>query len=78
LARFAGDFVATFHRRLRRLYAGEDFLSLGTLLLIEATRALNSALQLAAPVNAILRLTLGPEGSADGPEQTFVSTAYRA
>ena len=71
LARFAGDFVTRLQRRLRRLYAGRDFLALGPLLLIEATRALRAARRQPAPSSAILRLTAG------AVEQTFVSAAYR-
>jgi hypothetical protein len=71
LARFAGEFVAAFHRRLRRLYGGQDFLPFGTLLLIEATRALSAARGLDTPLGGILRL------AAEGREHTFVNAAYR-
>lgn len=40
LNNFTSDFVKVFHRRLGRLYGGEDFTALGSLLLIEATAAL--------------------------------------
>jgi hypothetical protein len=77
LARFAGEFVTTFHRRLRRLYGGRDFLPFGTLLLIEATRALNAARGTEAPVSGILRVALGEKGQPGYLEQTFVNAAYR-
>lgn len=77
LARFAGQFVTTFHRRLRRLYGGRDFPAFGVLLLIEATRALNAARGLEAPVSGILRLTLGEPGQPGCLEQTFVNAGYR-
>lgn len=72
LARFAGEFVASFHRRLRRLYGGRDFLNFGALLLIEATRALGAARGQDAPVSAILRLAAG------NLERTFVNAGCRA
>jgi len=71
LTRFADQFTTAFHRRLRRLYAGQDFFPLGTLLLIEATRALAAARGREAPLSAILRLTVG------GVEQTFVNAGHR-
>ncbi|MBL0160902.1 MAG: hypothetical protein IPP47_28030 [Bryobacterales bacterium] len=40
LQRFTTDFVSVFHRRLSRLYGGQEFTALGSLLLIEATAAL--------------------------------------
>ncbi|HEY3441012.1 MAG TPA: hypothetical protein VGK29_09685 [Paludibaculum sp.] len=40
LHRFAADFVSVFHRRLSRLYGGQEFTPLGSLLLIEATVSL--------------------------------------
>ena len=67
LARFSEDFVATFHHRLRRLYGGQDFPSLGALLLIEATRALRPD----TPLPAVLRIAMGDL------EQTFVNADYR-
>ncbi len=42
LARYTNSMVQAFHRRLRRLYARQDFLTLGPLFLIEATTALHS------------------------------------
>ena len=61
LARFSARFVTTFHRRLRRLYRGRDFSPLGSLLLVEATRALGVALDGDASVSGVLHLTLGPD-----------------
>jgi hypothetical protein len=69
LAKFSARFVTTFHRRLRRLYRGRDFSSLGSLLLIEATRALCAALDGGASVSGVLHLTLGPN------RKIFVSPA---
>ncbi len=66
LVAFAADFAALFHRRLRRLYGGRDFVAFGSLLLVEATRALAGD----TPVSAALRV------SAAGREQTFVNAAY--
>jgi hypothetical protein len=68
---FASDFAALFHRRLRRLYGGSDFVAFGSLLLIEATRALGAALGGDAVISATLRVKAGAR------EQTFVNTGYR-
>lgn len=40
LARFTREVAETFHRKLRRLYAGEEFLALGPLFFLSATSAL--------------------------------------
>jgi hypothetical protein len=56
---------------LRRLYGGQDFVAFGSLLLVEATRALGAALDGGAAISATLRLASGDR------EQTFVNTAYR-
>lgn len=61
LAHFSARFVTTFHRRLRRLYRGRDFSPLGSLLLVEATRALGVALDGRASASGVLHLTLGPD-----------------
>jgi hypothetical protein len=71
LVAFAADFTKLFHRRLRRLYGGRDFAAFGSLLLVEATRALGATLDGAMPVSATLHV------SAAGREQTFVNTGYR-
>jgi hypothetical protein len=69
LQRSARSFVICRHRRLRRLYAGRDFAPLGTLLLIEATRALCAARGQHAPLRAVLRLAAGDR------ETSFVNQA---
>lgn len=71
LAIFVGRFTAALNRKLRRLYAGQNFVSLGSLLLVEATRALAAALGGQAAISATLRL------SAQGREQTFVNSAWQ-
>jgi len=76
LARFGEEFVKTFHRRLRRLYGGEDFSSFGPLILVEATGALNRALGADGGVAGLLRLTIHrPEGAP--LERVFPSADYR-
>lgn len=67
LTRFSDTFVTQFQRRLRRLYAGRDFSPLGTLLLIEATRALRAARGRQTPLEAVLLL------SGRDAQQTFMS-----
>ncbi|HWR50007.1 MAG TPA: hypothetical protein VN428_02800 [Bryobacteraceae bacterium] len=59
LAGFAADFTRQFHRRLRRLYAGESFPAFGTLLLVEAARALGSAVGGVSAPAGTLRLRAG-------------------
>jgi hypothetical protein len=66
LAKFSNRFVAAFHRRLRRLYRGQNLAPLGSLLLLEATRTLNGN----PPLAGVLHLTLGQL------RQTFVNPAY--
>ncbi|MGQ9634113.1 MAG: hypothetical protein ACUVXB_07680 [Bryobacteraceae bacterium] len=65
LTRYAAEFVKAFHGRLRRLYGKQDFLALGSLLLVEATAALRGEPPASAP-RAMLRLTGGtaPTGAA--------------
>jgi hypothetical protein len=73
LATFAAGFVTAFHRKLRRLYGGRDFTAFGSLLLIEATRALNAAMgNPEASIAAVLRAA-GASG-----ELVFVNPAYAA
>ncbi|MGE5645250.1 MAG: hypothetical protein ACM336_05600 [Acidobacteriota bacterium] len=71
LVEFASDFAALFHRRLRRLYGGRDFAAFGTLLLVEATRAMGAALDGEAEISGTLRLKAG------GRERMFVNSGYR-
>jgi hypothetical protein len=63
-------FNASVNRKLKRLYGGQEAVSLGSLILVEATRALAAALGSEATISATLRL------SAHGREQTFVSAPY--
>jgi hypothetical protein len=59
LMRFATALVKTFHVRLRRLYGGQEFLSFGSLLLIEATNALSAASGTAPTIRGVLTITAG-------------------
>lgn len=70
LSRFAADFTSVFHRRLRRLYGGNNFTAFGSLLLAEATRALASSVGPEAKLTGLLRLK---SGSA---EQVFANDAF--
>lgn len=54
MARFSREMAETFHRRLRRLYAGDDFLALGPLFFLTATAALTGEPQ--QDVAAVLTL----------------------
>lgn len=56
MARFARAMAETFHRKLRRLYAGDDFLALGPLFFLSATSALAGAQGCDAEIAAVLTL----------------------
>ncbi|MGE5568876.1 MAG: hypothetical protein ACM3S5_07555 [Rhodospirillales bacterium] len=72
LAKFSAEFVATFHRRLRRLYGGQNFTQFGSLLLVEATRALHGALNGEAAVAGLLRVS-----KAGAYDRIVVNSAFR-
>ena len=76
-AAFAEDIGGAFHRKLRRLYNGRGFLSLGSLLLVEATRALSEALGTPAAISAVLHLTIGERDQPGCIEHTFVNSAFQ-
>ncbi len=77
LAKFSADFVATFHRRLRRLYGGQNFADFGSLLLVEATRALGSAMKLDSAIAGVLRISRGAAGQPESFERVLVNSAFR-
>lgn len=77
LAKFSAGFVATFHRRLRRLYGGQNFTQFGSLLLVEATRALHGALNGEAAVAGVLRVFKGGKGGAGAYDRIVVNSAFR-
>jgi hypothetical protein len=56
LTKSSADLVATFQRRLRRLYGGDDFVALGSLFLVEATAALSGDSGPKAPIAATLTI----------------------
>ncbi|WP_321473098.1 hypothetical protein [uncultured Paludibaculum sp.] len=56
LSRYSADLVRALHGRLRRLYAGNDFVVLGSLLLVEATSALAGGMEGSMPIAATLQL----------------------
>ncbi len=75
LSRFAEYLVKAFHGRLRRLYGGQQFLPLTSLLFVEATSALSTAFGRSSPVEAILHVTVPGDGA--GGEHVFVNGAFR-
>ena len=75
LNKFSAEFTKTFHTKLKRLYGGRQFLAFSTLLLAEATSALNEALGQPAPLMASLELT--PAGKTNAPAQIFLNPAFR-
>lgn len=66
-AHFAVRFGRRFHRRLLWLYGWRSFAGLGSLLLLEATRALGCRNERRAPFRALLRVRSGRE------ERVFVN-----
>jgi hypothetical protein len=56
MARFAREMAETFHRKLRRLYGGDDFLALGPLFFLTATSALAATAHPKVEVAAVLIL----------------------
>jgi hypothetical protein len=72
LAVFLPHFAVPLHRKLRRLYAGWGFEAFGSLLLVEATRALAGALDGSASVAATVRFAAGGRG------RTFLNETARA
>ncbi len=77
LTRFGEEFVKTFHRRLKRLYGGEDFTSFGALILVEATGALSRALGAAGGVSGVLRMRVDRREGAP-LEGVFTNADYRS
>jgi hypothetical protein len=71
LAIATADFNAAVNRKLKRVYGGQQAVSLGSLLLVEATRALAVALGGDAAISATVHL------QAEGREQTFVNRRTR-
>lgn len=72
LGRFTREVAETFHRRLRRLYAGSDFLALGPLFFLAATSALAGEWGEAARIGAVLTVEL-----EDGRRMVFSNEAAR-
>jgi len=72
LARFTREVAETFHRRLRRLYAGDDFLALGPLFFLAATSALADEWGDASRIAAVLTLEM-----EDGTRRVFSNAAAR-
>ena len=77
LTGFAGEFVRAFHGKLRNLYGGQEFLALGSLLLVEATGALNRYRAEPGAIQASLRVSQGEKGQPGAIEQTLVNSAWR-
>ncbi len=67
LAVVIGEFTTVINRKLKRAYRCQEAVSLGSLLLVEATCALAAALGSQAAISATLHF------SAEGREQTFVN-----
>jgi len=76
LAAFSARLVSAFHRKLRSLYGGQNFVAFGSLLFMEATRALGAVLSGEAKVAGVLQLSAAVDGQA-AAKQTFVNAAFR-
>lgn len=72
MARLSREMAETFHRKLRRLYAGDDYLALGPLFFLTATSALAGGRENAAEVAAVLTLE-SEEGKASYANQAAQS-----
>jgi hypothetical protein len=75
LMSFSEKLVSSFHSKLRRLYAGKDFLALGSLLFIEATHALGAAMDGERELGAVLRLK-ARQGSTLLWERTYLNSSF--
>jgi hypothetical protein len=73
LTTFVQQFVKALQPRLRRLYAAQDHLPFGSLLLVEATYALHKALGGAGGIHAVLRVRRGEAGQPGSVDATFVN-----
>lgn len=67
----ADDCAKTFEIALRRLCECQEFVTLGPMVLIEATAALNNTMKLACEVEAMLEIT------SASTRQIFFNRAYR-
>lgn len=74
LTRFAAEFTKTFHSKLRRLYGGQEFLALGSLLLVEATHALAGPAGAPGAITGVIRLS---QGDPTQPESSFLTLVNR-
>jgi hypothetical protein len=75
LAKLCGELTVAFDRKLRRLYGSQSFPGLGSLLLIEATRALVASGNPDVPIAAAIRLAAGGDGGARRRERMFANAA---
>lgn len=71
LTSYSRSLVTTFHSRLRRLYASDDYSALGSLLLVEATAALAGDHGVPIPIAATLKL------EQDGRQCFYTNQAAR-
>jgi hypothetical protein len=68
------DMMEAFNVKLRRLYDQQSFVSFGSLLFLEATRALHSVDQKIPPVRAVLRIR---SRNGSFAERVFVNDGWR-
>jgi hypothetical protein len=68
---FMAQFSRAVNHKLWRIYAGQGFIAMGSLLLVEATRALAAVLDGQAAISVTLHLASGSR------ERTFVNAAFR-
>jgi len=61
----------------RRWWSPVSFTTEGSLLLVEATKALSEALGTPAPVSAVLHLTIGERDQPGYLEHTYVNAAFQ-
>jgi hypothetical protein len=69
------DVMDAMHLKLRRLYDQQAFVSFGSLIFLDATRALHAVDGVAPPAKAVLRIR--PHGESSSPELVFLNDGWR-
>ena len=77
LARLGTQAAKALRSKLRRLYGGQEFLALGSLLFVEATNALSGDVTRPGAIQAALRISAVEDGQPAAMVQTLVNAAWR-
>jgi hypothetical protein len=76
LTRLANQAAKALRSKLRRLYGGQEFLALASLLFVEATSALSEEETRPSAVQATLRISEAESGQPDAIARTLVDAAW--